>query len=169
MGATTFVRITLLLVWVLLLSWITHFAASPGWRAPKELAEIISTSQALDPAKWSVKDGFTALQISPTGEITIDRLQGWRAVAVQKIELPPNLSLLRLQATLKVISLSSQEITLYPKPVLHVLTRGPSGGRYPYVARPMFFESTIRICVLPTLQSSLTMHTACAHSLVCGA
>ncbi len=131
-----------LLCWVLLLSWLTHAAASPTWRTPVITEELLSEEQALNKTVWIMSKQATWESPNTDNAIQI-RKEGARwAKVTRDVSIPENTDLLRVRASLKTEVPMWDRLTLNPQPVLHL--RLNQGARlYPLVERPLFFRRSV--------------------------
>lgn len=152
---------SLLLAWVLVLSWLTQTAASPDWRASTITQAILPASQALDTVEWVPSKETVAATIDETGALYVARPDNRWAVITRRLSLVPagnstdssdsSVSLLRFRATLETDTPALDRVTLTPGPVLHLfLDHGER--QYPFVARPMFFQSSVEVDTLIELR-----------------
>lgn len=130
--------------WVLLLSWVTQFTASPTWRAPVATAELLSSEEASNPSNWTTKGPIEEIVASADGTISIQRdIDQWRRI-YQWIDLPENTKLLRFQADVRTDTPSIERYRWRPYPVLFFkLSEGRD--KFPFNVRPMFFVSSLQI------------------------
>ena len=150
-----------LLVWVLVLSWLTQMAASPQWRASNFNPAVLSAADALDPDQWVASSESASPLIDDRGDLYVGRRdKRWGSVK-RRVPLVIEGSssanqLYRLQATLSTDKPWSDRLSLNPGPVLHLYV--DQGTRqYPFVARPMFFQSRVRIDTLVELRQQQAM------------
>lgn len=133
-----------LLVWVLTLSWLTHAAASPSWRAPNIVEEFLSATQAANLSEWEVKPASTVMVAAPGPSIVLNPDTNKWGRAIRLVPVTPTENLYRLKITLTTDTLPAQRFTLFPEPVFHFHVNTGT-QKYPFVERPMFFRSEVRI------------------------
>jgi len=166
------VRVTVLLCWVLALSWLTHYLASPDWRAGETRLILLTPVDASDVKKWSLRQQATGFRVQVGGDesvihdatvvsedkaLIVARKPGRRGAAFRIVELPKNTSMLRLQAHLRAAPIVRESITLTPEPAFHIKTLNVNGShRYPLVERPMFFQRTLSIDKLIEISHNTT-------------
>jgi len=139
-------KFIILMVWVLMLSWATHFVASPTWRTPITSSEILVNSDVHDPSNWMTKGPESEIVANTAGAIYIDREADKRRRIWQTIALPENTTLLRFQANLRTDSSSIDRFDWNWEPPVVLFLRVLEGQqRYPLSERPMFFQSSIEL------------------------
>ncbi len=137
-------RFFALMCWVLLLSWLTHFAASPTWRTPVITERLLIEADAANPLGWQSSGPASKISVSNEGVIGVQRDINKRGRISRHIALPINASLLRLQATLQTDTSAADRLTWHPAPVL--LLKDPTrSNKYLLVERPMFFQSLVTL------------------------
>jgi len=140
------VRFFILMFWILLLSWATHFVASPTWRTPITSSELLVNSTVQDPSAWMTKGPKSEILANTTKGISIDRESDKRRRIWQTIALPDNTTLLRFQGSLKTDSSAIDRFSWEWQPPVVLFLRVFNGPRqYPLSERPMFFQSVIHL------------------------
>ena len=153
-------RFFALMVWVLLLSLLTHAAASPSWRVPEITEVFLNPTQAADLSQWQVKPATTTIVSVPLSasellnRVSSGAESGFSMVlnpdspkwgrAVRIVSVEPSEKLYRLKARLRTKATATERFTFFPAPVFH-FSVSHGAQRYPFVARPTFLRNDVHI------------------------
>jgi len=138
------VKFLITVVWLLFLTWLTHTFASPQWRSDGLEIDLLTHDQMLEASAWTLHGPIESVDYHADQSITIERKLGAWTRMTRDVSLPPNTTLLRLKASLQAEFETSENISLFPPPVLHLKTPGGSNP-YPFVSRPMFFQRQLLV------------------------
>lgn len=128
----------------MVLSWLTHLAATPEWRAPNTVEVFLDQDDALVLNEWEPRPDSTVVVLQAESSIVLNPESSAWGRLFRTIPVASTENLFRLQATLTTVAQPIQRFTLFPKPVLHFRVFHGS-QQYPFVARPMFFQNEVRI------------------------
>jgi len=147
------VRFFILLCWVLVLSWATHFIASPVWRTPVVTQELLSKADAALTTNWTTNGSQSDIIASADGGIRIERdIEKYHRI-FQNIPLLNNSKLLRFQAQLSTNTSVVDRFNWKWRAPTVLFLRLPAGDRRgPFSEAPMFFNSVVHLDEVIELQ-----------------
>jgi len=133
-------KLTLGLCWILLLSWLTHMAASPAWRLNEQAIELLNSELLIDSTQWQAQKQALELGIDSANVLSVKRQNAAKGVMSRTMSLPANAQMLRVQAQLQAEPLTRDSFTLFPPPAIQLMAIRNGVQSYPMVERPMFFQ-----------------------------
>jgi len=129
-----------------MLSWATHFVASPTWRTPITASEILLEADAQLPSNWTTPGPASEIVASPDGAVRIERDMDKRRRIVKSIPLPDNTTLMRFQANLHTDTSALDRFSWdWQAPVVLFLEVPEAKQRYPLSERPLFFKYNVQL------------------------